>query len=178
MTGLIREVSVLGQPSVAAALVVASVVALLVLRRRVAVLFVALTATAIPLTLAIKAVVASRRPGAAAASGLLGRLDQYSFPSGHVVFVVVFFGFAAWLARRHLTGAARWAVVALAAAAMVLIGPSRLALGVHRLEDVVAGYPIGAAWLALLVAGYERTDTRYGKARPISRRFTTSTSSR
>jgi membrane-associated phospholipid phosphatase len=52
---------------------------------------------------------------------------------------------------RRLTGPAR--VVCLAATVLLvsLIGFSRLYLGVHFFSDVLAGYSVGMAWLALCV---------------------------
>jgi len=50
-------------------------------------------------------------------------VDQYSFPSGHFCFYVVFFGFVAFLAWSFLYGRARWFVVVICVSLNVLIGP-------------------------------------------------------
>ncbi|MCZ4491922.1 MAG: putative rane protein, partial [Conexibacter sp.] len=47
---------------------------------------------------------------------------------------------------------ARAAAVVVAAVAVLAIGFSRVALGVHFASDVVAGYVLGAAWVAALTA--------------------------
>lgn len=77
-------------------------------------------------------------------------LDTYSFPSGHVAGSTLFYGLCvAWVYRR--TPELRWrlAALAFAAFALVLVGLSRMVLGVHYLSDVVAAFAEGVAWLAL-----------------------------
>ena len=77
-------------------------------------------------------------------------LDTYSFPSGHVAGSTLFYGLCvAWVYRR--TPELRWRLAALAIAtvALVLVGVSRMVLGVHYLSDVVAAFAEGIAWLAL-----------------------------
>ena len=51
---------------------------------------------------------------------------------------------------RALFGAA----ALLAVTSVAVIGFSRIALGVHYLSDVVAGYVLGAAWVAAMVAAF------------------------
>jgi membrane-associated phospholipid phosphatase len=46
----------------------------------------------------------------------------------------------------------------------VLIGFSRLYLGVHYVSDVVAGYAAGVAWVAICVSGVEIAMRREGEA--------------
>ncbi len=66
---------------------------------------------------------------------------EYSFPSGHAQHAVVFWGLLALHFRK------RW-FTGVAAAIMLLIGFSRVYLGVHFPSDVVAGWALGAtiAW--------------------------------
>jgi undecaprenyl-diphosphatase len=73
----------------------------------------------------------------------LAPAETYSFPSGHAFVPAVFF----WIAAGGLLAPARWraAVVALAA----LLGLSRVYLGYHYPSDVVAGWALAGAWLAL-----------------------------
>ncbi len=90
------------------------------------------------LNLALKQIFAAPRPD------LLPHLDivhTYSFPSGHAAGNMMVFGALALLAVR--------ASAYVAAAAMVLlIGASRIWLGVHWPSDVVAGWIEGLGWLA------------------------------
>jgi len=88
-------------------------------------------------------------------AGILQSINQYSFPSGHVLFFVVFFGFIAYLAWLHQTGLARILVIAICSALVILIGPSRVYLGAHWASDVVGSYIIGILWLFVLILGYQ-----------------------
>ena len=73
-----------------------------------------------------------------------------SFPSGHAMLGVTFYGCLAWLLARHL-GQRRWAVPLLLWAG--LIGITRVYLHAHYATDVLAGFAGGAAWLVLCRAG-------------------------
>ena len=81
----------------------------------------------------------------------LATVSTYSFPSGHATVSVAVYGALCLVLLRRLTGPAR--VVCLAATVLLvsLIGFSRLYLGVHFLSDVLAGFSVGLAWLALCV---------------------------
>ncbi|MBE3589801.1 MAG: phosphatase PAP2 family protein [Firmicutes bacterium] len=80
----------------------------------------------------------------------------YSFPSGHAFAAVAFFGCAAYLMAKGAPRRTRrliwwaWGVLAL------LLGLSRLVLGVHYPTDVIGGYLAGAALLGGVVAGVRR----------------------
>lgn len=78
-----------------------------------------------------------------------------SFPSGHSMAAVVCYGALLLVFLPLLTG--RWRTFAVAATALlvVLIGFSRLTLGVHYVSDVLGGYVLGAAWLSASVAAFE-----------------------
>lgn len=78
-------------------------------------------------------------------------LDSLSFPSGHASGIACLVVTALVLAWPRLSpGGRRWAVLGGVVLA-VLVGLSRMWLGVHYLSDVVAGWAFGVAW-ALLVA--------------------------
>jgi membrane-associated phospholipid phosphatase len=77
-------------------------------------------------------------------------LTTRSFPSGHATGATLFYGFlACYLVWPMKDAAARALVVAACAAMVVLVGFSRIYLGVHYLSDVLAGMSFGTAWLAL-----------------------------
>jgi len=72
----------------------------------------------------------------------------YSFPSGHTLAAVALYGFLAiWLWQHQRRGlsilAGLWAV---------LVGVSRVYLGVHYPSDVLASMAIGTFWLTLIVS--------------------------
>jgi undecaprenyl-diphosphatase len=100
------------------------------------------------LTLAVKQVVGRARPPA---SMMMGAVDSGpSFPSGHTVFSMVFFGLLAGLLLRSGAGPARrWLVLTGWVAVSAAIGATRLYLGYHWLTDVVAGWCLAAGVLAV-----------------------------
>ncbi len=82
--------------------------------------------------------------------------STYSFPSGHAMESMALYGMLAYFAvRASSTWRARTAVVFGAAILVLLIGFSRMYLGVHYLSDVAAGYAAGGAWLSACITGME-----------------------
>ncbi|MGI5400629.1 phosphatase PAP2 family protein [Streptomyces sp. CA-135486] len=80
-----------------------------------------------------------------------------AFPSGHAVTATVSCGLLLWLLRRYGAGKWLWRLsVAAAAVSVVGVGFTRLYLGVHWPSDVLGGWLIGACWVALSIAAYER----------------------
>ena len=81
--------------------------------------------------------------------------STYSFPSGHAMVSACFFGvLAAVLTAGVRSRAARVAVWAVAAGLVLLIGLSRIYLGVHYPSDVAAGYCAAIVWVAAVRTGY------------------------
>jgi len=86
---------------------------------------------------------------------------SYSFPSGHAMESFVLYGMLAYFAVLALeTWRARTAVVFGTALLVLLIGLSRMYLGVHYFSDVVAGYAAGGVWLSALITGAETVRRR------------------
>jgi membrane-associated phospholipid phosphatase len=77
-----------------------------------------------------------------------------SFPSGHTQAATVGFGLLVLVFLPFLPARTRpWAWVG-AAFMVVLVGFSRVALGVHYLTDVVGALLIGSAWLLAMTAAF------------------------
>jgi membrane-associated phospholipid phosphatase len=83
---------------------------------------------------------------------------SWSFPSGHALNSVVSYGFLTILLLDRITDRRKRAAIVIGAAIMILvIGFSRLYLGVHYLSDVTGGWIAGAAWLLVCVSAYRLT---------------------
>jgi len=77
---------------------------------------------------------------------------SYSFPSGHVFSATVIYGFCIYLAFRFIKNSTRkWIVSALLSLLILLIGFSRIYLGVHWFSDTLAGQVTGFGWLLLCI---------------------------
>jgi undecaprenyl-diphosphatase len=97
---------------------------------------------------------------------LFQSFNQYAYPSGHVLFFVVFFGFVAYLSWKFLCGLLRWIVLSVCIILIVLIGPSRIYLGEHWVSDVIGSYLIGTFWLIILILLYQLVLHKTGKQEP------------
>jgi len=74
--------------------------------------------------------------------------DGYSFPSGHAMFTAVLLGAAlvwCWNTRWRL------AVLLVGGAFTVLVGFSRVYIGVHFPSDILAAWCLAALWIVLLL---------------------------
>ncbi len=80
----------------------------------------------------------------------LVEVNTTSFPSGHATLAAVtYLTLGALLSRVEARRRAKIYVLTVAVALTVLIGVSRIYLGVHWPTDVLAGWCIGAAWAML-----------------------------
>jgi undecaprenyl-diphosphatase len=96
--------------------------------------------------------------------------QAFSFPSGHAMVAAAFYLFVGYLAWRLLRGRTRIVCAAILVSIALLIGLSRLYLGVHYLTDVVAGYLAGFAWTSTVIVGghllARRSRSRAGRPVP------------
>jgi len=77
-----------------------------------------------------------------------------SFPSGHTQSTIVGYGILLLVFLPAIARAWRPLVVAVATLMVLLVGFSRIALGVHYLSDVIGGLIIGSAWLLAMTAAF------------------------
>jgi undecaprenyl-diphosphatase len=111
-------------------------------RRHVALIWIAASGTLV-LTQAMKAAFGRPRPELE----WLVDVGPWSFPSGHAMNAMVFYTVIAYAVGRIVGGVAgRTVVYALGGLVIVLVGWTRMYLGVHYPSDIVAGYALGYAW--------------------------------
>ena len=76
----------------------------------------------------------------------------YSFPSGHTVMAVCFYGYFLYLALTKIKNKVfRYCVSFLLILVILSIGVSRIYVGVHFASDVLGGYCLGFSYLLLLI---------------------------
>ena len=171
LTSLLRAVTTLGSAWVLVPLALGTVAYLLAkgARRRAVLVALAIVGAEV-LTLGLKTGFERRRPFFA---DPLASESSFSFPSGHATVSLAVYGALAYLACRRLGNAAAGRAVLIGAVLLVvLIGFSRLYLGVHFLSDVLAGLSAGLAWLVLCVLAVDlRRPPNEGITRGPSRRY-------
>ena len=84
-----------------------------------------------------------------------------SFPSGHAMTSVTFFGLFIYLTAKHVRNIfLKILLIVLLSSFIVIIGYSRVYLRVHYPSDVLAGYCMGTIWLVLCLWLLKRIETR------------------
>ncbi len=143
-----RDLTALGGYTVVSLALVAAL-GFVLLGRRPATAMVMLAAGAggMLLNLAMKHLFARPRPSVVP---WLAATGHESFPSGHAMLsAAVYLSLATLLARVMRRRRLRLYVVAVAVILVILIGSSRVALGVHYPTDVAAGWLAGGLWALL-----------------------------
>lgn len=131
-------------------IVLAAVLFWIVDLRLEAIMVVVVSATSALLNWLIKLVVARPRPSASLVEIIQATSGQ-SFPSGHVMSYVAFWGLLFSLGVILFRGKHWWrtALLIISALFVVLVGPSRIYLGDHWATDVLGAYLIGGLLLSL-----------------------------
>ena len=77
-------------------------------------------------------------------------VSGFSFPSGHSMAAMAVFGLLAWCVWRYERNPRRRiALMCLFALVIVMVGISRIYLGVHYASDVLGGFCVSTIWLVL-----------------------------
>jgi undecaprenyl-diphosphatase len=155
------DITALGGTTVLTLMTVAVIGFLLMDNKRGAALFVLIAVGGGSLlTTAAKLMFARPRPELVAH---LVDVSSYSFPSGHAMSsAVTYLTLGALLARTQARRRMKIYLLATAVVLTLIIGASRVYLGVHWPSDVLAGWSLGSAW-AMLCWQAERYLQRRGQ---------------
>lgn len=99
---------------------------------------------------------------------LIYQLDHFirqdSFPSGHVLYFINFYGFLLFLIFTHMSKSSyRNVLIIFFSVLIILIGPSRIYIGAHWFSDVLGAYLLGILWLSLIVSLYNHLQRKNAK---------------
>ena len=85
----------------------------------------------------------------------------YSFPSGHSMVSMAFYGIIIYLVYKNVTNKyLKWILIILLSLLILSIGFSRIYVGVHYFTDVAGGFLLGLAYLIIYINIYNK---RIGK---------------
>ncbi len=152
MTGI----SDIGFPKIGAPLTFGIAGIFWALRFRLEAIFILLASSSNILNWIVKRLIKRPRPTSELVA-VARVINEPSFPSGHVMHYVNFFGLLNYLlATNWRSGRLRNFLLTISTALIVLIGPSRVYLGAHWPSDVMAGYVYGGLWFGGLMTAYLR----------------------
>ncbi len=116
----------------------------------------------------VKDLVQRARPTAALVH-VLATLNSYSFPSGHVMFYLGFFGFVWFLAFSLMKPSLKRGLLLIFFGGLVaLIGISRIYVGEHWASDVLGAYLLGTLTLVVTIQFYRWGKTRFFVHQPVA----------
>ena len=126
---------------------------------RVAIFLVVTVITGALVDTILKAAIGRPRP---TVSGGPPQAFGNSFPSGHSMASLITYGAFMLVVLPYMPKWSRRPAITFTTLLVLAIGFSRLALGMHFLSDVIAGFLFGIAWLLIAVAGFNvwRRDRR------------------
>jgi undecaprenyl-diphosphatase len=116
----------------------------------------------------VKDLVQRPRP-ASTVVNVFAMLKSYSFPSGHVMFYLGFFGFIWFLAFTLLKPSIKRSFLLTFFGVLVaLVGISRIYLGEHWASDVLGSYLLGTLTLVAIIQFYLWGKTRFFVRQPVA----------
>jgi len=100
---------------------------------------------------------------------VFANLHSYSFPSGHVMFYLGFFGFIWFLAFTLLKPSLKRSLLLVFFGILIVsIGVSRIYLGEHWASDVLGSYLLGSLTLVAIIQLYLWGKTRFFVHQPVA----------
>ncbi|KMY51368.1 phosphatase PAP2 family protein [Peribacillus loiseleuriae] len=96
-------------------------------------------------------------------------VSGYSFPSGHAMNAFAVYGILTFLLWRHLpTRLGRTVLMIISSLFIIMIGTSRIYLGVHYPSDIIGGYFASGFWLAIVIWFFQRYKEKQSKRKHLS----------
>ncbi len=81
----------------------------------------------------------------------------YSFPSGHSMVSAAFYGLLIYLIYKNVKNKyLKWGLITILSLLILLIGASRIYLGVHYTSDVLAGFLVAISYLIVFITAIGR----------------------
>ena len=161
LNGPMVDVTALGSISVITIVTIISVITFLALKDRVAALQITMTAIGAGIcSRLMKNLVARTRPPEELQ---LVKVWGYSYPSGHSLAAAAFFLTLTYLICRHIPSyRSRAMLYVLSFVLIMMIGFSRVYLGVHYPSDTISGILFGSSWALLVASLFSYLEIRKG----------------
>jgi undecaprenyl-diphosphatase len=103
---------------------------------------------------------------------LVFKAGGLSFPSGHAMFSVSFYGLLVYIIYQSVKNKwLKWISIVLLTIALFIIGFSRVYLRVHYASDVIAGFCVGFMWLVFSLWLMNRMERRSTTSSSIKQRL-------
>ena len=161
IVAVVKAITWLGSGGVLWTVIGAAAVVLAIRRRwRLAIYLLVSGAGALVLDPVLKSLVGRLRPVVA---NPVAHGNGNSFPSGHSLGSIVCYGAIFLVFLPAVRGRWRRVFIAGIGTLVVLIGISRILLGVHYISDVLGGWALGITWLGLTAFAFELTRRATGQ---------------
>ena len=90
---------------------------------------------------------------------LIEKPSDFSFPSGHTMCSIAFYGFIVYLLLKNVKNYfLKWLIIFIFAMLVIFIGISRIYLNVHYFTDVIAGLILGIICLLMIINIYNKSE--------------------
>ena len=90
---------------------------------------------------------------------LIEKPSDFSFPSGHTMCSIAFYGFIVYLLLKNVKNyLLKWLIIFIFAMLVIFIGISRIYLNVHYLTDVITGLILGLICLLMIINIYNKSE--------------------
>ena len=78
-------------------------------------------------------------------------LTDYSYPSGHAMSSLAFYGLIIYLIIKYYKGKTKYPIIIILSLLILIVGFSRIYLGVHYLTDVLGAYFFDLIYLSIFI---------------------------